>query len=120
MSQTADAHGDNLNNDLKRELEKKAHGAIRRSMQGRKYRYRKWSWDQIEKGEQYNLCTGIPYPWLPNVIKPSWWCKTLHWFWWCDDWHRWQGTSFPYYHMLCRRCGRCWMKIRWLEWFLDK
>ena len=76
------------------------------------YQKRSWNRKEIEDGENYFCCRTNPFPWLSNVYKTSWFCKYFHWLWWCHDLEKWEKTSFPYYYILCRKCGRCWMAIR--------
>lgn len=77
-----------------------------------KFQKRSWSWAEIEDGENYLRCRTNEFPWLSNVNKTSWFCRLFHWFWWCHDLDRWDRKDFPYYYILCRRCGRCWMAVK--------
>lgn len=107
------------------ELEKQAQEAIKRNSRGLEYVRRSWTWNQIYKGENpwagVTSSSGRPwgYPWLPNVYEPSWWCKVFHkHLWWTTDLHHsFNVECRPFYHTLCRRCGRCWYCVKDLEWF---
>ena len=98
----------------------RATAALKKNIKHNYTRHKNWTIEQVISASSStygDYPVGLPFPWTPTRFEPSLWCSLFHKNKWIDDWEFWQGTNFPYYYILCRKCGWCWGRIRNLQWF---